>query len=410
MSALKTFLLWRRFERQQWLSPEKLQELQHRRLRVMMHWAYQTVPYYRELFKDAGLRPEQIRTAGNLGLLPVLTKQHVREHADALHSTAIPKHKLTVTTTTGSTGIPLTIAHDQTSVAAGRAAILRSFRAHGLRLTDDTLRITHRKRERALHEFFGILPIRTASVHAPPRQLASIAATMRPDVIDSYPSILRAMAKYTELLPDTVRRIFTSTEMLTKETRKQLDKAFNAQVVDFYGAAEFPRLAWECPAGGGYHVDADYALVECSESNELLVTGLYNYGMPLIRYAIGDLAKESDGPCACGRGLPLLKSIEGRTDDSLVMPGGDIISPRRVNMLDGVTGIAEYRIVQTKRDKIVAEVVPADQWTPGLERAVIARIRRGLEAYPVEISAKQVARIKRGRGGKLRTVISRVRA
>jgi phenylacetate-CoA ligase len=408
MSALKTFLLWRRFERQQWLSPQRLEELQHRRLRVMMHWAYQTVPYYRELFKDAGLKPEQIRTAGNLGLLPALTKQHVRAHADALHSVAIPKHKLTVAATTGSTGIPLAIAHDQISVAAGRAVMLRAFRAHGMRLTDSTLRITHRRRKQALHELIGILPVRTASVHAPSRQLASIAATLRPDILDSYPSVLLAMSKYGELLPDSVRRIFSTTEMLTDQTRKRLDRAFGAPVIDLYGAVEFPRLAWECPAGGGYHVDADYALTECTESGELLVTGLYNYGMPLIRYAIGDLAQESDGPCACGRGLPLLKSIEGRTDDSLTMPGGDIVSPRRVNVLDGITGIAEYRIVQTKRDRVVAEIVPADSWTPGLERAVIARIQRGLEPYQVDIQAKQVDSIKRGRGGKLRTVISRV--
>jgi phenylacetate-CoA ligase len=286
--------------------------------------------------------------------------------------------------------------------------MLRAFRAHGMRLTDSTLRITHRRRKQALHELIGILPVRTASVHAPPRQLASIAATLRPDILDSYPSVLLAMSKYGELLPDSVRRIFSTTEMLTDQTRKRLDRAFGAPVIDLYGAVEFPRLAWECPAGGGYHVDADYALTECTESGELLVTGLYNYGMPLIRYAIGDLAQESDGPCACGRGLPLLKSIEGRTDDSLTMPGGDIVSPRRVNVLDGITGIAEYRIVQTKRDRVVAEIVPAGSWTPGLERAVIARIQRGLEPYQIDIRAKQVDNIKRSRGGKLRTVISRV--
>ena len=204
--------------------------------------------------------------------------------------------------------------------------MLRALRAHGVRLTDTILRVTHRSRRQRWHERLGILPIRTLSVFDPPDRLSRKAHAIRPEVIDGYPSVLQAMAA-SIAPPRTLHHVFSTTEILTPRARKRIQNSFGTPVVDTYGAAEFPSLAWECPSGAGYHIDADYAYVEClvdgeqaapGEVGELVITSLYGYGMPLIRYAIGDSAVLSEDHCPCGRGLPLFESIEGRTDNSIV--------------------------------------------------------------------------------------------
>jgi phenylacetate-CoA ligase len=405
MSLLQAFMLWRSFERQQWLPREHLEELQSRRLRALMRWAYATVPYYHRAFRENGIRPDDIRTARDLRRLPVLTKQDVQEHGAMLRSRNAKA--LRPAATTGSTGIPLTVYQDALSVAAGRAVMLRALRAHQVRLTDRMLRVTHRKHRRGLHEQLGILPVTSVSVHAPAHELARAAKKVKPNVIDAYPSVLEAMAKHRHLLPRTVHHLFSTTEMLTPHARRNVQEAFGAPVIDLYGAAEFPRLAWECPDGNGYHLDSDYAVIECTDEG-MLVTGLYNCGMPLIRYAIGDLGIPGEGVCGCGRGLQVLERIEGRTDDALVMPDGSRISPRQVNVLDGLTGIRQYRIVQTRKDRIVAEVVPSGAMDDVLEAMVVTRIRQGLGRHQVDVFVKQVDAIPRGAGGKIRTVVSRV--
>jgi len=408
MSALSEFLLWRKFEKQQWLPRERLEQHQNKRLKAMLRWAYATVPYYHQLFREHGIRPEGI-TVQNLAKIPILSKKAVRQHGADLRSRAIPQNQMRFGSTTGSTGIPLTIGHDETSRAAGKAVMLRALRAHGVRLTDTVLRITHRPHKQTLRERLGVLPIVTASVYSSPVQLAREMHRIKPDVIDAYPSVLQAMAACGEALP-RVRSIFSTTEMLTKEARNRIQDAFRAPVIDVYGAAEFPRLAWQCPEGSGYHVDSDYAIVQRGENDALIVTCLYNQGMPLIRYAIGDRAVFSDEQCACGRGLPLLERIEGRTDDLLVMPNGEHVSPRRVNVLDGIAGVDQYRIIQTKKDRITAEVVPAGRWSDALAQDVVARISAGLPNQSILINAKPVSALPRGPGGKIRTVVSHVRA
>lgn len=406
MSALEAFLLWRRFERQQWLSPESLREVQDKRLRSMLQWAYNRVPYYRGLFRSLNLHPSAVRTARDLAKLPVLTKHDVRRNAQDLRARGM---RMRHAATTGSTGCPLTISHDAESSAAGKAVMLRALRAHGVRFADKFVRITHRPHRQALHERLGVLPIRSLSVYDAPAGLAQAARALKPDVLHTYPSVLQAMISSGARLP-RVRRVFSTTEMLTERAREQIRQAFDAPVADLHGAVEFPSLLWECPSGAGYHVDTDYAVVEHGDNNELIVTGLFNKGMPLIRYALGDLAEPDDERCPCGRSLPLVKRIEGRADDALVMPNGELVSPRRVNVLDGIEGVEQYRIVQRRNDRIVAEVVPSGRWTPALAEDVVARISRGIHGYDVEVSAKPVSAIPRGPGGKMKTVVSYVGA
>ncbi|MFQ5910686.1 MAG: hypothetical protein ACE5IJ_08225, partial [Thermoplasmata archaeon] len=98
--------------------------------------------------------------------------------------------------------------------------------------------------------------------------------------------------------------------------------------------------------------------VECDEPAEMVVTDLSNRAMPLIRYQLKDVGVPSCEPCPCGRGLPLLSFVEGRTDDLVVLPTGRILTPRQItSRLNAVRGVAIYRFTQRSLDKAVVEYV-----------------------------------------------------
>ncbi len=416
MTFGQSFLLWRQFEKQQWLSYQELKKIQERRLRTIVRWAYDTVPYYHQIFREKNLFPEDIVTVEDLQKLPVLTKKDVQEHQQELRSKGVPSKGLRTQTTTGSTGIPLEMVQDPMYVAACKAVLLRAFRANGLRFTDRILRIKQSPYKSSWYERFGIFPNMNASVYESPEQLARKCNTIKPDVIYAYPSILQAISS-TNIPLRPVRRVFSMAETLSRGARIAIQNAFHTQVADFYGSTEFGSIAWECPFHEGHHINVDHGVVECCDGNgeavsgkagEVIITGFFNYAMPLIRYALGDMATLSKEKGACGRGLPLLKTVEGRKDEWLTMPNGERISPMNVNAFEDIRGIKEFRIVQTRRDHIVVEVLPSDSWTESLSNAIISRIKKGLGNHDVTVDAKPVSYIPRGPNGKMRTVISHV--
>ena len=123
-----------------------------------------------------------------------------------------------------------------------------------------------------------------------------------------FPSYLTRLGEVAEgtIKPNFV---FTSGEMLDGETRRAIERGFGAPVFDIYGCTELKEIAWECPAHEGYHINSDRVVVETLHADHstgrqdgaLLVTSLYNFGMPLIRYQLGDTGRLIAASCSCGR-------------------------------------------------------------------------------------------------------------
>jgi phenylacetate-CoA ligase len=145
-----------------------------------------------------------------------------------------------------------------------------------------------------------------------------------PTVIKGYTSVIKAMA-YKKLEKDIgglrVRRVFCTSEYLADEDRALIQRAFNAEVLDYYSSAESGLIAWECRQHVGYHINSDQLIVESvgqekeggpAASQEIVITNLSCYTMPWIRYQTGDAAVFAERPCPCGRSLPLLKKIVKR--------------------------------------------------------------------------------------------------
>jgi phenylacetate-CoA ligase len=184
--------------------------------------------------------------------------------------------------------------------------------------------------------------------------------------------------------------IFSNGATLTEHTRSLARSRFGIEINDIYGAVEFARLAFECNEHSGLHLITDCAVTEFvedgepvspGETGEIIVTRLDNFAMPLIRYKIGDLGIPTDEKCVCGRSWPLIRSVEGRTDDIFILGSGRKLHPlfqnlRVVEVLKkNVYCISEYQIVQEEKNKIILKFVKGEDF----DRKIIENIKENFD-------------------------------
>jgi phenylacetate-CoA ligase len=176
--------------------------------------------------------------------------------------------------------------------------------------------------------------------------------------------------------------IISTAETLLPSERAAIEARFGNVVFDRYGCEELSLIASECEAHAGLHVAAEGLWVELIDGDgerpaRLVVTDLINRAMPLIRYEVGDLAFVASGRCACGRGLPRLERIVGRTTDILFAPDGRRISG--VSILDTfvihVPGVRQAQLVQEELDHVTLRVVADSNY----DQASAARLARTVQ-------------------------------
>jgi phenylacetate-CoA ligase len=327
---------YRELRDSQWLSPAEVRRLQETKLEKLMHHAYGHVPYYREVFDRAGLKPTDVKTIDDLQRLPLLEKSHVREHLyfDLL-SDNHRKKDIQKIATSGSTGEPFVCYVDRHQLEMRWAATLRGMEYTGWRFGDRQVRLWHQTigmsktqvmRER-IDAFFHrrkFVPAYEMTEANLPQAIAGMEQH-DPALIDGYAESLNLLARYLERNPSTglrPRGVITSAQVLPPQSREAIEREFGCRVFDKYGAREFSGIAWECDAHSGHHVVAENYIVEIlrdgrpaapGELGEVVITDLNNYCMPFIRYRIGDLAVAMDprDQCPCGRGLPRVGSSRG---------------------------------------------------------------------------------------------------
>lgn len=413
-----------RLRRQQWLETEEIEEIQRRKLVAVIKHAYQNVPYYRKLFASAGIRPEDIKSVKDLSKIPITTKSQIQElRHDEIIAEGVDLEKCTNIRTSGSTGIPLDIFLSKRERELFDMGCTRSFMENGLRFKDKLVyvwSIHNYSPKKCWFQHLGIMRREYICFHNENGDPLEALQKASPDIICGAPSILKLLsleAKRRGGINIQPKAIFSTSEFLEKETRELIDSAFKAKVFDSYGAEEFGCIAWECGHSQGYHLNIDSVVVEFirngeriepGERGELICTGLHSYTMPFIRYKIGDIGIPSDKKCPCGRGLPLMEKLEGRTEDFVKLPGGKVFAPTVffVIMRD-IRGIKQYRIVQEKIDKLLVYIVPGENFTLEVTYRVQQEIRKTLKNnVPIEI--KMVDELPRDPSGKLRSVISKV--
>lgn len=416
----------------QWLAPDDVRTLQEQRLRTLIRHAYRHVPYYRELLDRHGIDPEAIRTVEDLRRIPPLTKDDIRRnlHFDLMSDQHDTRQMLPVTTS-GSTGEPLTLYADKTQLEMRWATTLRNIEWTGYRFGDRQVRLWHSTlgmsglqaiKERldaflSRRKFFPAFQMNEETIG----DYLEFLRQKRPVLIDGYAEAFNLIAHYVrDRRVDGIRPkgIISSAQTLSRESREIIEQAFQARVFDKYGSREFSGIAHECEAHSGHHVNAESYIVEIvrdgrpaapGETGEVLVTDLNNFCVPMIRYALGDLATATAGPCACGRGLPLIGAVQGRTQAIIIGTNGCFLPGTFFAHLLKDYGhiLKQFQVVQERLGAIDFNVVKGPRFSEGSLAKILDLIRQHLGA-DMEIAVHEVERIALGRTGKHYHSVSRL--
>lgn len=417
-------------ERDQWLSRAQIEELQWRRLKDLLSRIVDRVPYYRDLFARLGVRAGDIRSPEDFRRLPVLTREIVRAERERL-VTGDPRVKGEPSSTGGSTGEPLYFSIDRASGPLRRANGFRVARWLGLDIGDRQavlwgIHIGRSLGERiadGVRNYFGnTMYLSSFGMSEPTMEdYAGRLRRYRPALVVGYPSALARFAEHLKrsgAAPIRPKAVVTSGERLWPAQRGVIEEAFGANVFDRYGCREFSGIAQQCGERGGLHLFADLLYVEVihesgrpardGEAGEVVVTDPFNLYMPFVRYRTGDLAVASDRPCPCGRGLPLIESVEGRSFDVVVTPDGTSVGGFFWTWLSrSVPGIGGFQIEQRSRDGVIFRIVRGPDWRDEFSARLESSIRENCGA-DFSVAFEFVDEIPLTRAGKFRFIISNI--
>jgi phenylacetate-CoA ligase len=438
-----------------WLTPETVKAKQEERFRALLAHAAQHSPYYRR--KLAGL---DLATC-SLSDLPTLTKAEMMENYDDLVTDPrIKKADLSAFTddlsnlgrlylgsygvshTSGSQGQPALIVQDQDALAlifavqfARATKLKRRFLPHlGRLLNPARMAVMTVKpgfypsaaafayRPKYLAPMFKVLRL---SYSDPMETNIRKIEDFRPDYITGYASALEALGREEEngrmklRKLECLKQITNVAEPLSDAAGSWLENIFGAHVTDEYAMGECMVLTSGCIEGRGSHVNADLAILEVvdkdnrpvppgTEGSKVLVTNLYNYVQPIIRYEVDDRVTMSAAPCACGSPLPHVAKIAGRTKDLLWIEHDGVRRevPYYVFLvpLHNVLDLAEHQIVQTGPRQFIVRLVPIKDKELDIERIralMMENVREeGLEAH-VDIEFQVTSSIPLGPSGKV---------
>ncbi len=401
-------------------------KFQGRCLRSLVRHAYRNVPYYGDLFKNAGLKPSDIQSVEDIGLIPITSRQDIQDQPESefcwrtLRPERLRKHR-----TSGSSGAPLTIQRLLLEDLLLLASRVVAYRQAGIplwarvatisRITDKVRRY---ERESRVHSWLGIRKRRWIDWELPAQELVSEVERFRPQIISGAPSILAEAGQKVAIAGLTLPRprfITTHSETLTPELRRQIESSFQARIYDNYSCHEFVGIAQQLDPDGHYRLQEDSVLVEVlsadgkpvqpGESGELIGTALHSYAMPLIRYRLGDWVTLGQDSIE-GKPYRTLSRVVGRTIDFFYLSDGRVIHPYEISILvrDAGLPIRRFQILQLEQDRFEIHLLVRSE--PSSERLQeVARLIETKIAPLVEVEFKVVPKLSRY-GEKFRPYVS----
>lgn len=366
---------------------------------------YRTLPAARDPHSDPHLWLREF---------PVLERRAVQADPDAFCDPGVPSLSLS---SSGSTGTPLALRLDRRARWRRRRQFGVFFALNGWRpwrraltirvATDPSARLGSELLDRS------ILRRRTViSILDPPQLQFEALRRTDPEILHGLPSALEELAHRAEATgwrPTRLRRIFTVSEALTPPVRSLLERVLGAPVLDTYAASE-ALVGWECGHKSGIHVLGSNVVLEVIAGDgtptspgavgQVLVTTLDNRAMPLLRYAIGDMAI-APGPesCACGRPGPVIPRVLGR-EMPFFEVGGEPVSPwGMVARMYEIDGIGQFQLLQDAPDRLLVRV-RRPRSGPAIDRSGITRLAISELGPPIQVEVREVDVIEPGRNGK----------
>jgi len=417
---------------EQWLSADQLQERSDVLTRNLIFHAATHVPYYRTVFRERGIDPNLLRIPEEWTQVPILDKDTLRHQYADLISQSSHSQNSYVNHTGGSTGVPVrfltdNIQHARMGAWLDFVSTWAGWRPGELRLElwgnkEQQLPPTTWERIKASLSGAFAIPVYNYTEQEMFKWW-QVLASLRPTVIYGYPSVLADFAawlKSEHRQPPQIKGIFSSAEVLYIEQRALIENVFGCKVFNQYGSKETPCVACECPAGG-MHIFVNWNRVEFVDSgqvregrSEIVVTPLFNFAQPLLRYQIGDLGGLKSMPCSCGRGYPLMDLNIARSRDYLYSANGVRFYPGFfTRLMDGRSWVRAFQFVQRAESDLVLHVIPDTASDPERMRADLQQelipVLREKMGQNLQFSVELVSGIDRTKAGKHRYVVNATR-
>lgn len=417
-------------EKFQWAGPEIIAAHQLSALQKLLDYVYHNSRYYRRSFDQVGLHPNDVQSLDDLGKLPFVEKEQlttIYEDTTSGRNALLSVHK----TTGGSTGQAVTVRKNPDALARERAASWRSFRWAGVDIGDPQARfwgVPFARRRRLTARVSDIVAnrvrlsafgINEEGLHRYYRRLRKF----NPTYFYGYVSIIKEFAAFVEkqnfAFSPSLRAIITTSEVLDAKSRQYLEDVFRCRVYDEYGCGEVGVIGQECEYGS-MHIMAENLIVETiadasasGDAGEIVVTDLFNYAMPLIRYRLRDYGILSGDVCSCERRLPVIRKIYGRAYDMIIDKNGKKYHPEIImyifeELKDRYGTIRQFQVTQRNKNVLEVVIVPTAQYDPDTETVIRSMIRDKIDAS-FDVLVSYEAQIYRERSGKIRLVKSELR-
>ncbi len=424
----------RELESHDLFSARALNELEQTKLRNLLNHAREHVPYYQGIIEESGFAIDALGKPECFQSLPVLSKAVIREQGERLHSTMLAGNRLDPNSTSGSTGSPMSFFTDRRSKAYRKAAVIRNRRWVGVEVGEPVVHIWGSQiDQKRAEEFRGrIHAIVTRETFLSAYEISDASFLKYIDVLKrsgacllvGYPSVLSEFARFCgerSIRFPRLRAVIASAEALYDHHRQAIEDNLGVALFNRYGCREVGDIAHEIPGQEGLVVNSDRILVEVVDDKgkpcppgvqgRILVTDLDNFGMPLIRYDIGDLGSWAPPESrSCALPYPILESVEGRSLDIVVSPGGARVGGTFWTiLLRQKPGIANFQVIQDEPSGVDIRYV-RDNETAEVDFAYFAGEIEKVLGAGFACSFTEVDRIEPEANGKFRLVVSRLQA
>lgn len=415
-------------QKSQYWSPKTIKKYQFGKIKEILVHAYRNVPYYRKLFNDLRIEPVDIRTFDDFANLPILTKDIIKSNHQLLQAQNFSPDQFIANSTGGSTGEPLHFFQDRTYELWANAARYRGWYNIAECEVGDTCAVLWGAMHEVKEDFSQWERLRDYVLHGEvwlnafnlsderKEYFLKLCTLTKPKLLRGYVTAVDDFAHFLESTGKNIRGlqgVILCAETVDEHTQKYIEQVFGVPAFNTYGGRELSLIAMECSKHNGLHEISENNYVEFEDidltgydnAGNLIITNLNNYAMPFIRYRIGDIGvKTSTTSCGCGRGLPLIKTIIGRSTEVLTFCGGVKIAGEMFIHLMKDFPFREYQFVQTSEESVTLRVHRNDSLDENLKEKLRLTYAKFLPDQVV-LNIKQVDNFTKTPTGKFRFVL-----
>ena len=415
-------------EKSERLSPEAIREAQYRQIQIIFDAAMRALPFWNKRLQQAGYQPGTLVDANLLSRLPVLERPVVQQLGEALWNQNLgDSHgRIHHGQTSGSTGRPIKYLQTDLSILFWRVLTLREHLWQGRDFSSKLAAIrSNVERGKATNwgaatdQVFHTGPAVSLNIREDITVQLDWLVEEAPQYLLTHPSNLKALLRLAAErgvpLPG-LKQVRSFGEVLSSETVSRCREVWGVGVADIYSSEELGVIAFQCEQGR-YHMQAENLLVEILDQSDrptplgqigrVVVTTLHNLAMPLIRYELGDYAAYGEA-CPCGRGLPVIEQIVGRSRNMLRLPDGSQHWPSfPEERWSDIGRIKQLQVVQTALEHVVLRVV-VDQPLNAKEVQRLQQIFAEMLCFPHEITVEETGAFHRQPNAKFEDFVSRL--